>query len=162
MTTKRVKAPTIAEVRGMVEQHWADWCESNGTEQAIRDRVHRMLDKGTQEIVCKLLGFEKDAWNGWRIDHCNGRSGNSAVGDYLREKVGNAVTAWIDQQAELPELPKTSLAEVRKAYLSMYNTALRRRLAALAADRAERKAIEMLAALEAEATGCAGTDQEVG
>ncbi len=155
MGTAKVKPPTEAEVRGMVERRWAEWCATEGTEDALAKRIRARLDRNVEATVAKLLGFENRGWAGsdrWEVDHCNGRSGNSIVGDYIRKKVGVALEAWIDSHAgSLPDLPKATIAELRSEYVNMYRTALRRRLGELASKAAEAKAEEMIAALESPA-----------
>lgn len=156
MTTKRVKPPTEAEVRALVEKEWAAWCETEGTESAIVTRIRSRLDRNVEATVAQLLGFRNRGWAGrdeWEVDNCNGRAGNSIVGDYIRKKVGVAVEAWVDSFAgALPTLPRETIAALRKEYVDAYRNALRRRLGELASERAEEKAREMIAALDEEAT----------
>jgi hypothetical protein len=89
----------------------------NDRKDNIGEAVSRMLDERLQEIVAKLLGFDNN-WDRWEVDHCNGRHGESAAGDWLREKSGDAVREWLTKQAgELPQLPEKAVTHLRKCYL---------------------------------------------
>jgi vacuolar-type H+-ATPase subunit H len=103
------KAMKKAEVAA---QKWLNENEPN-----IENIVTDMLDQRLVEIVAKLLGFN-NSWGEWALDHCNGRSGESSAGDYLREKAGIAVKVWLDSQAKnLPNLPIKATSSIKKEYL---------------------------------------------
>jgi hypothetical protein len=59
-----------------------EWKAKN-TKEVIKTTVTELLDKESKQLTLKLLGFE-DRWGKWEVDHCNGRGGESAAGDYLR------------------------------------------------------------------------------
>lgn len=150
MKAKREKAPTREEVRQMVEEGFAVWSGGRGTPEAIKQRVHAKLDKGVEQIVASLLGFSRDSWDVWRIDHCNGRAGESAAGDYMRENAKVAVETWLEAHfGELPALPKAAIKELRQEYERTFHEVLRRRLRELASRNAEDVAQEMIDAVMA-------------
>ncbi len=102
--------------------------------------VYAILDDRVETIVSKLLGFDCEYGREWAIDHCNVRSGESAAGDWLRERAGEAVRQWLDEQArDLPKLPKSSVASLRREYLETLSrellTAVKRRATEDAAER---------------------------
>jgi hypothetical protein len=103
----------------------ADWL---GKRKGIADEITTLLDRRVQEIIGKLLGFDAH-WGEWEVDHCNGRSGNSAAGDWLRGAVQGAVGAWLTAQAgKLPTLPKAAIKSLRGDYLEAFQNELRDRL----------------------------------
>jgi len=59
-----------------------------------------IIFKNLQQMIPQLLGFERDGWNkgNWKVDHCNGRAGESLVGNLLKKKVHADAAAWIDKQ----------------------------------------------------------------
>lgn len=110
--------------------------EALGASGSAADVVREILARKREEIVVKLLGFDS-RWGEWDLDHCNGRSGDSAAGDYLRSRAGQAVKAWLDEQAgDLPELPKRAIDSLRREYLAAYESELGRALRQLAQSRA--------------------------
>lgn len=115
-----------------------DWIKSN--EPDIERRVRALLNHHVQEIVVKLLGFDHHWGEDWELDHCNGRSGESAAGDWLRKRAGEAVDAWLDQQAQaLPNLPTSAVKSLRDEYARIFEREVRRLLSlkAVAAAQAE-------------------------
>lgn len=83
----------------------------------IEGTVRSMLDRRVQEVVGKLLGFRAQYGDAWEVDHCNGRSGESAAGDWLRKQAGEAVRQWLTAQAgNLPDLSDKTVASLRAQY----------------------------------------------
>lgn len=76
------------------------WQEKNTAKQ-ITQEVHNKLNKNKEEILLKLMGFE-NRWGKWEIDHCNGRNGNSPIGDRLNSIHSQALENWLNT-IELPE-----------------------------------------------------------
>lgn len=102
-----------------------DWLSRR---KSIADEITKMLDGRVQEIVGKLLGFDAH-WGEWEVDHCNGRSGNSAAGDWLRDAVQGAVSGWLTEQAgKLPALPKAAIESLKGYYLEAFKNELRAKL----------------------------------
>ena len=102
-----------------------DWLSKR---KDIAGEITKLLDGRVQEIVGKLLGFDAH-WGVWEVDHCNGRSGNSAAGDWLRNEVSGAVDRWIaDQAGKLPTLPKAAIASLREDYAEAFKNELRDKL----------------------------------
>lgn len=67
----------------------------NWTEDKIKQRIHKSLNDAFNNILATALGFELDSWNGkWKVDHCNGRAGESTIGKMIAElAVGEVKTA---------------------------------------------------------------------
>ncbi|HVH91280.1 MAG TPA: hypothetical protein VM783_07845 [Candidatus Acidoferrum sp.] len=108
-----------------------EWHAIHTPEEIKRDMFARM-DKAQQEILLKLLGFNKDSWNGgWGLDYCNGRSGESAAGDYLRQQQAENVKAWLDQ-VSLPKIPTKAIESLTKEYQNRFDHEVTRQLDAMA------------------------------
>jgi len=122
-----------------------EWVDEN--KSSIEIKIHEILDRKLTEIVCKLLGF--DGWFGeLSIDHCNGRAGESAAGDWLRAVAGDAVKTWLTEQAgDLPNLPAKSIASLRKSYLEAFEDTLRDALRDKAIEDAQAAISEHLKAI---------------
>jgi hypothetical protein len=113
------------------------WLKEN--EKDLDVIVRKMLDRRLEMIVCKLLGFDS-RWGGWTVDHCNGRGGESAAGDWLKEKAADAVRDWLTEQAgKLPNLPAKAAADLRAEYLKTFEKQMHKMLQekAIADARAE-------------------------
>lgn len=88
-----IKKP-LDQVIGYVMEAVDNWKVKN-TPEVLHAKVTRLLDKNAEEITLKLLGFNTN-WKEWNLDHCNGRSGNSAIGDYLRNAKAIAIKDFFD------------------------------------------------------------------
>ena len=95
-----------------------EWLKNQKPEQ-IRKQIFDTLDQAKDTIAPKLLGFNKDSWGrGWQIDHCNGRAGESVLGDYLKKHQAEGIKAFLDQLnfAEVKPLTNTEIEGIRKEY----------------------------------------------
>lgn len=95
-----------------------EWLQDQSPEQ-IRKKVFDALNEARDTIAPKLLGFTKDSWGrGWQIDHCNGRAGESVLGDYLKKHQTEGIKVFLDQLnfAEVKPLTKTEIESIRKEY----------------------------------------------
>ena len=116
------------------------WKEKN-SEEALTQRVHELLDDNAETIVLKLLGFD-NRWNKWELDHCNGRKGESAAGDYLRQVQQDAIQDWL-KNVKLPELNKTLSSAMKKELEADYKNYLRKFLYEYAREEADKTAKEL-------------------
>ena len=98
-----------------------EWEEKN-TPKKLTTQIHKMLDTNRDTIVKKLLGFDSDRWSGkdvWALDHCNGRAGESAAGDYIRKTAQSAIQEWLSQ-VKMPTISanesKSLQHEMRQVY----------------------------------------------
>jgi hypothetical protein len=128
----------IDNARKKAEAAAIDWLKEK--EGDIGHTIRMRLDSRMDSIVAKLLGFD-DHWGKWEVDHCNGRNGESAAGDWLRQQVGETIKSWLAEQAgNLPKLPKTAITGLRKEYLRV----LESELSKLMRDAAVRDARELV------------------
>lgn len=102
------------------------WQEKNSPAQ-IEQSVHRRLDKNRDDIVLKLLGFDSNYGGHYKLDHCNGRSGESAAGRYLYEIQKEAVHAWLASTA-MPKLTDEQIRVLSDSMHKEYHDLMRRRL----------------------------------
>lgn len=98
----------------------------------VKEKVFKHLDGCEREVFNKLLGFDKSWGNdSWEIDHCNGRNGNSIVGEYLKSEHLNAVHEWLNGlvgNIDDYSLPKKELADIRRGIIHDYKYQLRKRV----------------------------------
>lgn len=120
------------------------WKEKN-SEEALTQRVHKLLDANAETIVLKLLGFD-NRWNKWELDHCNGRKGESAAGDYLRQVQQDAIQDWL-KSVQLPELSKTLSSAMKKELERDYKQYLSQFLYEYARKEADKTAKEIIESL---------------
>lgn len=120
------------------------WKEEN-SEEALTQRVHKLLDDNAETIVLKLLGFD-NRWNKWELDHCNGRNGESAAGDYLKQVQQKAIQDWL-KSVKLPELNKALSSVMKKEVEADYKRYLSQYLYAYAREEADKTAKELIQSL---------------
>ena len=95
-----------------------EWLEKQNP-QAIRKKVFDTLEAAKDEVAPKLMGFNKGSFGrGWEIDHCNGRAGESTIGDYMRKHQQEGIQQFIDQLnlVSLRPFTKVEIEEMRKEY----------------------------------------------
>lgn len=93
------------------------WINKQNPEE-LTQKVHGMLNNSRDEITAKLLGMNK-RWGGeWEIDHCNGRNGESVMGDYLKNTQAAAIQTWIDSLnlENVKPFTATELTKLRGEY----------------------------------------------
>lgn len=130
--------PVIAEA--------VDAWKAKNTPEVIRERIFALLDKHSEEITLKLLGFDKDSWGRkeWKLDHCNGRSGNSAAGDYLMSTQSTVIKEWLSK-VQLPKLTPKLKAQLEKDLQSNYEHRAKTDVYSVAARRAEQDMTALVA-----------------
>ena len=109
----------------MILEAVQEWKNENSSSK-IKDRVKRLLDANSKEVTMKLLGFN-DRLGRWEIDHCNGRSGESAAGDFIRKTQSEAVKDWLTNVC-LPELDDKTKAQFKKQAKQIYQETILRGL----------------------------------
>ena len=109
----------------MILEAVQEWKDANCSDK-IKDRVKKLLDANSKEVTMKLLGFN-DHWGKWEIDPCNGRSGESAAGDFIRKTQSEAVKDWLTNVC-LPELDDKTKAQFKKQAKQIYQETILRGL----------------------------------
>lgn len=119
------------------------WLAVN-TPEVIAKSVNSKLDKHKEEITLKLLGFDKSYGDrNWKLDHCNGRSGNSTAGEYLKATQSAIVKQWLEN-VPLPELSPTQLNRLSIEFNDVYLRALKKELFRVAEDKAKEDSQKLL------------------
>ena len=119
------------------------WLAVN-TPAEITKSVTKKLNEHKDEITLKLLGFDKSYGNRvWSLDHCNGRSGNSPAGEYLKATQSAVVKQWLEN-VPLPELTPTLLSKISSEFNDMYLRALKKELFSLAEEKAKKDSQKIL------------------
>jgi len=81
--------------------------------------AEKIVQDNINQLVPKLLGFNKSWHNeNWEIDHCNGRAGQTEIGDFIQHQCQVGVRNWIDtvKKTGLPKPTKEIIAAVKKDY----------------------------------------------
>ncbi len=115
-----------------------DYIADNPPEKVVKQTLE-VLEENRNDILHTLLGFEVDRWGKghFKVDHCNGRGGESAVGDYLRREQSKAIENWL-KTAELGELCEGTQADMRKEFNKIY----RGRIESLVKEHAKQLALK--------------------
>jgi len=119
--SKEIENP-LDSVLPIINDAIREW-HRNNPPKTIKAQVTKELDKNQKEILLKLLGFN-NRWNSsYEVDHCNGRSGNSAAGDAIKNVLAIEIDKWL-KQAEFPKLTKKEesdiLISMRKTYVDRF------------------------------------------
>ena len=119
-----------------------EWSEEQVT--SIRKKVHARLDQHRDEVLMKLMGFTQESFTGhWEIDHCNGRSGNSPIGEFLATSQKQAIEEWLTQ-ITMPTMTPKFKKEVESDLRKVYQDAIRREVWDCAKSRAKQDLDELL------------------
>ncbi len=148
MSTEQVENPAniVLQVVSKTIEQW----KANNPPAKIEKDTLKLLNKNAEEILFKLLGFDKDSWSGkWKLDHCNGRSGESAAGDYIRKHKALVVQQWLSE-VELPELKDVLKKEMKDEAKRIFETEFRQAFRLNVQAHAEQKANELFAAISPE------------
>lgn len=83
----------IVQTKRRIREEMKRQLEANWTDEKIKERVTRELERSYGEIVAISLGFSRDSWGGrkWEVDHCNGRAGQSDIGERIATAARKAV-----------------------------------------------------------------------
>ena len=138
------KKKTTKSIKEEVAQAVDEWIEKELPN--IKEKVVRFMNRRTDEIIALIMGFEKDSWGGgWKVDHCNGRSGNSVIGEYIKENAQQEVWKWFSENVgQLPALPKSTVKNLKKEYLTLLERYMRDRLQNAAQERAREEVDKIL------------------
>jgi len=94
--------------------------------------VKKLFDQGVEQVILKLMGFEKD-WDGrWKVDNCNGRSGNSVIGDDITNKARAELAKFISEKLDIvdlwSQLSNKEIDDLKKEYKETYLRQMRERM----------------------------------
>lgn len=143
MTTKQHKSMKehMEKMLSVIGATVASWKAENSEEKLAR-KVQIQLDERQEEIVFKLLGFN-ESWGKWEVDNCNGRSGNSAAGDYLRKAQQDAIEKWLEA-VTLPPMPPSAVKALKAEYLRSLEYRVKESLQRIAHQKADEIATTMI------------------
>ena len=136
-----MELPNLVEISAEnIQAAYMKWLAKN-TPETIQNNCLNILDKSKDDILRALLGFDKDSWGRqeWKVDHCNGRAGESAAGDYLRRHQQAVIDKWL-AQVDMPEMTTSMKKSMEKEALDMFVRTFRRTLEAKVAKYAEDQA----------------------
>lgn len=122
-----------------------DW-EQEKTPEVLRKEIFAELDKAKKEIVLKLLGFNKSYGGKWELDHCNGRAGESAAGQYLTTQVDVILKDWL-KQITLPKMTDTFRKRIETQLQARYEERIVSRIYEAANKAADQTLAELTAAV---------------
>lgn len=133
MATRTKPAPTLADLEAEAVETRDQFMKELDMAREVRTKLEEHVDK----VILKLLGFDNHWSRDWEIDHCNGRSGNSFIGDQIAEKASAACVDFVnDAIGRGIELT----AQQKQAVIKEYREQLFRRVMNRAEVRASREA----------------------
>lgn len=139
LTPEKLMEEVLPVINAAVET----WRIKN-TDAVITARVNKVLDDHSNAITMKLMGFNSSWGKDWELDHCNGRAGESAAGDFIRQTQSAAIKAWLTLAIQdMPPMATKVKARFQKDVQNEYDTLLRK----AAYDYASKKADEDMTAI---------------
>lgn len=145
VTDPTTKKSVLDSVLPIINEAVTNWKLKNDREKLTRD-VTMLLDKNSKEIVMKLLGFNITYDNKWALDHCNGRSGNSPAGDYLKEQQSEIIKGWLEKVA-MPVMTPAELKKIAADAKHEYTYAFEKAIRVLVTDAANKDAADVMRSL---------------
>jgi hypothetical protein len=95
---------------------------------SLKSDLENAIDKGLQVILAKYLGFD-NRYGRWELDHCNGRSGNTAAGNFVKAEIQKVCPDYLKKQVgDLPDLPKETIEDLKKHYLKRLESEVKQAL----------------------------------
>lgn len=135
------KEYVIDDVYRMVTEVIQKWIKQKCLAHADFEKyIIRLLDRNMEEIICKLLGFNIRYGETWKLDHCNGRAGESAAGQYLRSKAQSVINKWLDAQVGNVEeivFDEQTVESLKSEIRGMFKSEVRKRIEYIVQQRAE-------------------------
>ena len=119
------------KVAQLIQKSRDEWAEEYLKD--VPKYVDKLLSDQFDDIIKKFLGMEK-RWGGWEVDHCNGRAGNSIIGEEIKAQVHEHLKGVITAAVKNVKLSPAQVNAVQAEYRERLVYALR--------DAAMRKAEE--------------------
>jgi hypothetical protein len=135
----------IDKVLPLITKAVAEWQFKND-EETIRTAIHKRLDKESDQITMKLLGFNVSYGRDWELDHCNGRSGNSAAGDFIRKAQQVAIEQWL-RDIPLPVMSAALKKRLHKKMNDVYESSILDKVCVMAKAKADHDLTALLETL---------------
>jgi hypothetical protein len=110
----RIVPLDVEAIRERIAKAQDEWSKENLPD--VESRVHDILDNALKTIVAKVLGMENRWGREWEVDHCNGRSGNSIVGDAIRTAVQPKIEELVLDAVKDFTFNEQQKASIRKEY----------------------------------------------
>lgn len=117
--------PTLQE---MVQQRYTEIRDQAHRDiyANLEDEVREIVKYQREGLVAHILGFAKRTWGGksgaWEIDHCNGRSGNSFIGEQLKPVMEPVCQRLVEEAMKDWEPDEGLLQAVRDEYSKRFKT----------------------------------------
>lgn len=122
----------------LVTEAVEEWKKANPPD-VIKVKTKQLLDRNSNEIVSKLLGFEQNYGGMWGIDHCNGRNGNSPIGVLLAQIKEDTIKEWLSTVV-MPIFPEKSITAINKDCQHEFEYTFKVRLQELVKQHANKQA----------------------
>lgn len=115
---KIVVEKPVTDVLAAVSAAVETW-RANNTPENIESTVHHRLNQARDDIVLKLLGFDREYSDSYRLDHRNGRQQHSIVGQHIASVQAEAIKKWLEEvpmPTLTPKMKKDLQGEMRASY----------------------------------------------
>ncbi|MEN8171377.1 MAG: hypothetical protein ABFS03_00705 [Chloroflexota bacterium] len=139
---KEEKLTEVFKITSNLAEKWADNAEAN-----IQEKVDSFLDDAMDEFILRVCGFEvswgsgRNKYKYWRIDHCNGRSGNSPIGDVINKAVAEKLASMM---GAFDTVSASDMNDLKKEAHSEYIKQFKRQVSTMVRNRADKDAAEFV------------------
>ena len=132
--------PLIKEeqIEARIQSTTKKWLKELEAKGSIEEKVEAALQGELERVTRKVLGLDIRWHNkSWEVDHCNGRSGNSIVGDALQERAVQRFAEVIGEAAtkiDFSDMEAHMIKELERSIRRNLDMALKRYAEAKAAE----------------------------
>jgi len=143
LTPEKLMEEVLPVINAAVEA----WRAKN-TNETITARINKLLDDHSNTITMKLMGFNSSWGQDWSLDHCNGRAGESAAGDFIKQTQNAAIKAWLTEAMQnMPPMTTQVKNRFHRDAQTEYNEILRKAAYTYASEKADKDMTAMFASL---------------
>lgn len=108
---------SLEEAQALLDRELKAKLAAEWTDEKIRIRIDRLLNDKFDHIVAVACGFGKNSWgNKWEVDHCNGRGGESLIGQRIAKLAEQAINDMLVKQRDRFELNKQQIDALAKDF----------------------------------------------
>ena len=152
MTEKQVPPANVKrQLLDLYDETLHEYLGENPPE-VIKKKLKTEIDRERVFILRKLLGMSERYLNAtWEIDHCNGRKGESTIGDYLKQTQKKSIHEIFDNIDLTGAITEQIEEEIKKEY----GLTMRKELIILAKEAAEHDAATIMEGMQGD-TGILG------
>lgn len=92
--------PTVEELTAKATAARDRWLAAYADPEKIEEEVEKLLRTNLDEVIVKVFGLDNHWFDKWEVDHCNGRAGNSFLGQEVQVLAARKAGEWFAKAIE--------------------------------------------------------------